>query len=88
MIKSVVREEMQSFGVDLKNEIIDAVKDVLTGFRNDMVSLKDEIVGELKTNREEQTMLNGRTMKINNIESRVEKLEKIHPQGTHQPFGA
>lgn len=45
--------------------------------------MKDEIVGELKTMREEQTMLNGRTAKLNLIEDRADKLEDIHPQGQH-----
>jgi predicted nuclease with TOPRIM domain len=46
-------------------------------------SRMDEIMGELKTIREEMTMLSGRT--YDNTD-RLDQLEKIHPDYTHVAF--
>ena len=62
---------------------MDEIKDYMVEQRSEIASIKDEIIGELKTMREEQTILNGRSAKINKIEDRMEDLEKIHPQGQH-----
>ena len=40
----------------------------------------DEVVGELKTTREEQA---AELMLHEELEERVESLESIHPQGQH-----
>lgn len=62
---------------------MDEVKDYMVEQRSEIAAIKDEIMGELKTIREEQTILNGRSAKINKIEDQVEELIKIHPHGHH-----
>lgn len=65
------------------NRKMDEIKDYMVEQRSEIASIKDEIMGELKIIREEQTILNGRSAKINQIEDRMEDLEKIHPHGHH-----
>ncbi len=74
IVRGVVIQELKT--------ALDSFKEALLyEIRNDLAQMKDEIMGELKTVREEQTMLNGRTVKINQIEDRVKKLEQLHPHG-------
>jgi len=77
--------------LSFKNEIISAVEKANEKLLEQVVKIKDEtitsndkIAGEIKTMREEQVMLNGRTAKINKIEDEVESLKQIHPNGQHQ----
>ncbi len=48
--------------------------------KDEFFSKMDEVVGELKTIREEQTIL---THKTSGHEDRIVSLEKIHPNGKH-----
>ncbi len=64
-------------------KIQDEIRDGFKEFQSLIQGLVDPIMGELVRNREEQTLLNGRSAKINNIEDTVEKLVKLHPSGTH-----
>lgn len=65
------------------NRKMDEIKDYMVGQRSDIATMKDEIMGELKTIRKEQTILNGRSAKINKVEDQVEELIKIHPHSQH-----
>src|SRR3989344_3296731 len=88
IVREVVKEELapvekrlskkidENF-FDFKEEIIGSIKKIMSGFKNDLISIKVEIMGELKANREQQTILNNRSMMINDLEERVEELEKI-----------
>ncbi len=51
--------------------------------RNEMLTMKDEIVGEIKAMREEQISHQGQHQELNDLPERVERLEKIHPAGSH-----
>ena len=55
-----------------KTDIVDAVRDEITKFKSDMFSKIDPILKEVKTNREERTVMND---KINRNTKRIEKLE-------------
>ncbi len=83
VVRGVVKEEVKTgfdeFEVRMK-QMFDKMASLL---KNDLMTIKDEIMGELKTVREEQTMLNGRSVKINDIEDEVEQLKNIHPKFTH-----
>lgn len=83
VVRDVVKEELKSGLDSFKLDLLEAIEEKNYNLRSDVAKMKDEIVGELKTIHEEQTMLNGRTAKINQIEDQVEKLEDIHPQGQH-----
>lgn len=70
----------------LWSDVTKTSNSLLTGvaqMRDEIITSNDKVAGELKTLREEQTLLNGRTVKINEIENRVEKLEEIHHHGPH-----
>lgn len=70
--------------IDKKFDLfLDKLEKYFFDFRSDMAKVQDTIAGELKTNRDEQVILNGRSAKINQIEDDVEKLQKIHPNYTH-----
>lgn len=81
IVRSVVVQELKTALDSFKEALLGAIDQKNDDLRNDISQMKDEIVGELKMVREEQTMLNGRTAKINQIEKRIEKLEQIHPHG-------
>lgn len=82
-IRQTVQELFEAYGIRLEERILGRIETHMFEQRSDIATMKDEIVGELKTIREEQTILNGRSAKINDIEERVEKLEEIHPQSQH-----
>ncbi len=82
--KRIYAEMDRKFNL-FQTAIIESVKGLLQDFRNDFVTMKDEIVGELQAMREEQTFLNHRSMKINQIEDDVENLKVIHPENKHFP---
>lgn len=89
-IKETFKDLFDIYGSRLETRILlafdrkmDEVKDCMDEQKSDIATMKDEIVGELKTIREEQVMLNGRSAKINKIEDQVEELQKIHPRGQH-----
>ena len=56
---------IQGFINDLKNEL-----------KNDIVTFKDQILGEIKSLREEVTIVTSYRDKIEDHEERLEKLEK------------
>lgn len=51
--------------------------------KDEFYSKMDELMGELKTVREEHAMLSSRT--YSNTDS-IEKLQKIHPHNSHPAF--
>lgn len=90
IVREVVREELKTVEAGLMAKMDRAFSDfrteIMLAFRemmNELTTMKLEILGELKTVREEQAILNGRSAKINDIEDKMEKLEKIHPGFTH-----
>ncbi|KKR86685.1 MAG: hypothetical protein UU32_C0012G0003 [Candidatus Woesebacteria bacterium GW2011_GWB1_41_10] len=74
-IKQAVRVVFQEMGVVTKDDL------KYLPSREEFYKREDEIMGELKTMREEHTMLSNRI--YNDQVPRLEKLEKIHPQGRH-----
>lgn len=54
-------------------------------YRDDVMKGIDKVMGELQTIRQEQTMHQGQHQDFHEVETRVEKLEEIHPQGQHIP---
>lgn len=70
--------------IDKKNDdLLESIDKKNYDLRSDIAQMKDEIVGELETARQEQTMLSGQHSRVIDHEERLEKLEKIHPQGLH-----
>lgn len=61
----------------------DKMTDSFREFQSMVQGLLDPLMKELLASREEQTILNERSTKINQIGDRVENLEKIHPGGRH-----
>ena len=83
IIRDVVREEVTPV---IGQQLISFEEKILKyfeTFRSDMVKLKGEIVKELETARQEQTILAGKADQINDIETEVEQLKAIHPKFTH-----
>lgn len=56
--------------ISAQNEVID---EKLTQFRSDIVDKLDQVIGELKTNREEREVM---TYQVINHKDRIEKIEK------------
>lgn len=94
IVRDVVREEMVPVEKRITDEldtkletfqenIIEAIGKKNDSLRSDIATMKDEIVGELKKVREEQTVLNGKSEKVNDLETRIEVLEALHPEGQH-----
>ncbi len=93
IVREVVKEELKPFDlkfVSFKNEIIAAVRETneklferVEKIRDETITSNDKVAGEIKTMREEQEMLNGRTAKINDVDNRVDRLEQIHPNCQH-----
>lgn len=90
VIREVVKEELKPVEDRLskrfdvfEDKIITGVKSLLVEFKNDLIQMKLEILGELQKTREEQVLLNARSAKINKIEDDVESLKKIHPKFSH-----
>lgn len=73
------QQQLETF----KDDILGAVKRMLQEFKSEIAAMKDEIVAELQTTREESTIHKGQHDRFDNIEQRVEKLEHVHPHG-HQ----
>ncbi len=70
---------------DLKDieEIVDRKVDEKTKLlptKDEFFGKMDEVMGELKTIREEQSVMVGQ---ISDTIDRVEKLEEVHPNGKH-----
>lgn len=74
-----ILENIAASQIKLQDELRDSFRE----FQSLIQGLVDPIMGELIKNREEQTLLNGRSAKINHIEEKLEKLERIHPQNQH-----
>lgn len=90
VIRSTIREELkateESLMVKVEQAFSEFQKEMFKAFREmreEFTTMKLEILGELKTTRQEQTMLNARSAKINKIEDEVESLKKIHPKFSH-----
>ncbi len=65
-----------------KKEDIEDLKEMISHLptKQDFYKKEDEIVDELETTRQEQTILNGQMV---DRTDRIEKLEKIHPSYKH-----
>lgn len=64
---------------ELINEKLDEkIKGLPT--KNEFYSKMDEVIGELKSMREEFTLI---VPRVSGHEERIAALEEIHPQGTH-----
>jgi hypothetical protein len=96
MVHTVVREELAPVEQrlnrrmdlkfeELKEDVVDSVKNIMGQFRNDIATIKDEIITELKAVREEQTILSSQHSRVVDLEEKMEKLERIHPQGQRVP---
>lgn len=71
-----------------EERIIGSVQKLLTDFRSDMAKLQLQVLGELQNMREDNEILKGQHARVVNHEERLEKLEKIHPRGSHEPLAA
>lgn len=76
-VRIVVKEEMYYLKEEVK-ELKENIKQLPT--RNELLDTMSELMGEVKNEREENTILDGRT---SDHEVRIAKLEKIHPRGQH-----
>lgn len=90
VVRGVVREELGKFEERVekrfdKNEfwlekLDQKIDTTFRKYRDDVLTKMDEVVGELKTTREEQS---AELMLHEELEERVENLESIHPKGKH-----
>lgn len=83
LVKTSVSEEFAKHFPVYEEKMLDKIEKMLTNFRSDLTNMKLEILGELEKIRQEQTILNGRSVKINKIEDEVDKLKGIHPKYSH-----
>ena len=83
IIRDVVREEVTPVIGQQLSSFEEKILNYFEMFRSDMAKLKGEIVKELETARQEQTILAGKADQINDIETEVEQLKAIHPKFTH-----
>jgi hypothetical protein len=75
------QRQFETFKVDFRA----AVQRMVQEFKDDIVKIKDEIVAELQASREESTIHKGQHERFDEIEQRIEKLERIHPHSTQPP---
>ncbi len=70
---------------NLNLELGQTLDDKLSHFptKEEFYSKEDEVLRELKTVREEMQILNGFHEKVNQHETKIEKLDKIHPNNKH-----
>lgn len=94
IVRTVVKEELAPVEERLnkkmdrrfdefKEELVDSFTGIARELRNDVAAMRDEIMGELKTVREEQIILSSQHSRVVDLEDKVENLEKIHPHGQH-----
>ncbi len=83
----VVREEIHEVREEIKNklrntqeQLEEKVENTYRKYRDDVLTKMDSLIGEIKTDREEQA---AQSMLHEELEERVENLESIHPQGQH-----
>lgn len=83
IVREVVKEEITPVLEEFKIDILHAVDQKNDKVVNEITIMKDEIVGEIKDMREDHEIVKGRHAQILAHDDRIEKLEKIHPQGHH-----
>ena len=76
------KSDLKNFATkdDLKNV---ATKDELRELRQDIIKMKDEILGEFRKRHEEQMILSADHRRILELEDQVENLQQLHPAGRH-----
>ena len=79
--ESMMRKDWKE---DIKKDTNEKFEKVL----NEITNIKDEIMGELKTVREEQELLSSQHGRILDLEDEIEILKKIHQQNSHPPLVA
>ncbi len=90
MVRTVVREELAPVEERLNQRMDRGFSEFriemdqrFKEFKNDLVAMKDQIVKELQTSREESTIHKGQHNRFDDVERRLEKLEQVHPHGRH-----
>lgn len=82
IVREVVRDELldmeERLEANLDAKLDEKIKNLPT--KEEFFSTTDQIMGELKTIREEQTMHQGQH---DEVTDRLEKLESIHPSHQH-----
>lgn len=78
-VKDQIRWAEQRIG----DRIEDKLDETFRKYRDEVLTFKDEVVGEVKAMREEQTIHQGQHDNLTDLPERVEKLEEIHPNGQH-----
>lgn len=66
-----------------KNELREILGEFKKDIIDEMVKIKDELMGEIKVIREEQEILSSQHGRILDLEENVEKLQAIHPHNQH-----
>ncbi len=74
-IRTVVGEEVRKEVATAKKDLVD--KKMFTGFKDKILNLLDKVMGELKTIREEQTVISGYKDQIEDHDTRINKLEEV-----------
>lgn len=87
VVRDIVREELRDqldpIARRIEEHVLSGVEELMYKFRNDLATMKDEIITEVRDMREEYEIMKGRHTQILDLENKVEKLEEIHPNGTH-----
>jgi vacuolar-type H+-ATPase subunit E/Vma4 len=98
IVRDVVREEIKPVEANLENKFLAFKTEILTAFENkaeeilagvakmrdEIITSNDQIAGEIKTMREENAISSDKVRVVNELDERVEKLEKIHSSNGHQ----
>lgn len=79
----IVKDEINTALASFESRLLEAFDKKLYEMRSDNAKMKDQIVGELQTIRDEMSALNAQHQRVLDHEGRLENLEKIHPQGIH-----
>ncbi len=79
VVEEVTKPQFESF----KTDMLAAMRSMVQEFKNDVANIKDEIVTELQTSREEKEVEKSLHPRLINLEDEVDQLKRIHQQGTH-----
>lgn len=74
---------MKSLIKESQDDLKEYFEKRMTQFKSDILNSVDKVMGELKTIREQQEIITGKT---SDHEERLEKLEKLHPESGSLPL--
>lgn len=80
IVRSIVNEELKTGLESFRVNILEAIGQRNYELRNDIAVMKDQIMGELQTARQEQKILSAQHQRVIDHEERLGELEKFTPR--------